>query len=675
MPNGRQVSVVFLRFVPLFMILVATTPDPAVGQGQVVRMGKLTKLPARSGRLVDPPPWMAHAKPLDIPDNMRIEQPFAWNRTDRYVAPDPDTFFPDDPEGGKQLDDLFGGKLGGNHKPEEVFAVVRRGFRHTTRHRTLILAEVGGNFVWNVDDQDPRAIELMYHASEFPGTKHYAMYSGLTVVNHRSDNLLRTMMQRFTTYDHEIQGRILWGFQKYGNREDTTARLKRLLDNPKGLDESAIVAALDLYQKFVGEPYPDLSRFSDAGLFVVAFEADGLETRDQLRSQAIDWAGNEQAIAEFVLRIADRKPVGVGLIRGIGHRDKIFAAIEASDDATLAFNATFAPTVLQSRQLREFAPFLPDGLPERARPVYAPPPADEKFAWNATDGYVPPDFFGYFPDDPKAGAKLDEIYIDYGRDTRDFTAREILERIRRGLRHSKLSEQNLMRWASHVSGWPADPMAREIAYHAADPRAEPKMRRNAVYFGLRGWWDKTPNVLRLFAEIMITEPYDHYQNSGPSGEILWSFRNKEEEKKIVAEYLAQALKNHADFSPRKLAALTGYYEHLTGSKPSNYNEYSSRGRFVVVFRHTWSNTPEELKRNAQDTFGDDPRWLHVKAWKEKNNPKALAVIQGMDGLEWVLPALKAEKFTFDMALPLAVMPSEFVEKHGLEAFREEAAKQ
>jgi hypothetical protein len=659
----------YVRLLPVILILLTPLPKMAFGQKQVVRIGTLTRLPAPAGRTVSPS-WMAPAKPLKIPADMRIEEPFAWNRTDRYVAPDPKAFFPDDPEGGKQLDDLFGGKLGGHHKPEEILAVVRQGFRNTTRHRTRILSEVGNGFIWNVDDQDPRAVELMYHASEFPGMTQGAMYSGLAVVNQRSDNLLRTMMQRFTTYGYAIQGRVLWGFQKYGDRQDTTDRLKRLLDNPDGLHDSAIVAALDLYQKFVGKPYPDLSQFNDVGLFVIGFQSKSLETAGQLRSQTVQWAGNEEAVAEFVLRIDEGKPVGVGLIRGIGHRDEILRAIEGSEDTELVFNQTLAPVVLQFRQLREFARFLPDGLPEDASPVYAPLPADEKFAWNATDGYVPPDFFGYFPDDPQAGVELDKIYLDDGRDTQGFTAREILVKIRRGLRNSKLSEQALMRWAGQASGWPADPMAREIAYHAADPKAEPKMRSNAVWSGFRGLWDKTPNVLRLFADILITEPYDHYQRSGPSGAILGSFRGKEEEKKIVAEYLAQAMQDHADFSPRKLADLAGYYDHLTGSKPPNYKEFSSRGRFVVLFRHTWSYTPEQLKRNAQDAFGHDPHWLYLKAWKDKDCLRALGVIQGMDTVEGILPALRAEKFDFDMALPLAVMPPEFIEKHNLDKFRE-----
>ena len=661
--------------IPFFLATIALgmfPPHPASGQGQVVPIQTLTELPAPIGRRLYSPPRMAPAKPIDIPDNVKIEEPFAWNRTDRYAAPDPDSFFPDDAEGGKQLDALFGGKLGGNHKPEEVFAVVRRGFRTTTRHRTLILAEIGKGFIWDVKDQDPRAIELMYHASEFPGAEHYAMYFGLTVVSQRSENLIRTMMQRFTTYDHEIQGRILWGFTKYGDHEDTKARLERLLDQPEGLGDSTIVAALDLYQKFVGEPYPDLSQFENVGLFVIGFESEGLDRREQLRKQVTQWAGEEEAVAQFVLRIADGKPVGVGLIRGVANREKILTAIEESRESKLVFSETFAPVVLQARQLREFAPFLPDGLPENARPVYAAPPTDEKFAWNATDGYVPPDFFGYFPDDPQAGAELDRLYEN--RNTTELTAREVLEKARRGLRHSSLRKNVLMGWISGASGWPSDPMAREIAYHAADPKADQETRYNAIYFGLRGWWDKTPNVLRLFAEILITEPCDHSLGHNPRSAILWSFRNKEDEKKVVAEYLAHALENHADFSPEKLAALTADYEQLTGNKPPNYQEFSSRGRFVLMFRNNQARNPEQLQEIAQDAFGNDPRWLHVTAWQEKSTPQAIAVVQGMDGLQWLVQAMRqAGNFSLDYGGPFADLDPSAIQKFGLEKFQEESS--
>lgn len=668
-----RIRPVFLWFAPLVLVAGVARPDPALGQGQVAALETITELPAREDGFRSSPRPMQPAKPLEIPDRLWIEEPYAWNRTDRYAPPDFEAFFPDDPEGGKQLDALFGGQLGGNHTPEEVFAVVRRGLRNTKRHPTLILAEVGKSFVWGVKDQDPRAIELLYHASDWSkaDAAHSALYHGLTVVKQRSDNLLRTLIERYATYDGEIQGRILWGFKTYGDRDDTAARLKRLLDHPAGLDDNAMVAAVDLYREFTGQAYPDLAKFNTAGMFAIAFEAKGLTTVDQLRSRMAGWAGDGSAVVEFVLRIDDGKPVGVGLVRGISHRERILKAIEGSDQATLVFCETLAPAVLQHRQLREFAKYLPDGLPNRARPVYAAPPADEKFAWNATDGYVPPDFFGYFPDDPQAGAELDAIYKDYGFDTQDFTAREILEKIRRGLRHSKLPSQQLMSWAGQLCGWPADPMAREIAYHAADPRADQKMRHNAVYFGLRGWWNKTPNVLRLFGEILAGEPHDRSIGHSTRGDILWSLR-EEEEKGIVATYLATALEKHADCSVEQLADMTEAYQQLTDKKPPNYADYSSRGRFVILFGDSQSNTPEALRQKAQGNFGSDPRWLQVNAWQEKSEPQALAVVQGLEGMEWAVSALQAAKFVPYAACSIADLDAEAVKKYGLEKYRTEA---
>ncbi len=666
---------VWFSLLALVLSFPLAPPRPALGQGQVIPLQYLTELPLRDDRTPYSPPQMRPAKPLEIPPGLRIEEPYAWNRPNRYTPPDAKTFFPDDAEGDKQLDDLFGGQLGGSHKPDDIFAVVRRGLRTTKRHPTLILAEIGKGFVWGVKDQDPRAIELLYHASDFSGERgHYALYHGLTVVKQPSDNLLRTLMERFATYDSEIQGRILWGLKQYTERDHTAAALKRLLDKPDGLADSGIVAALDLYRQFLGEPYPDLTRFQNAGWFAVGFESEGLETPEQLRARLVEWAGDEKSVAELVVRIDDGKPVGVGLIRGIGARDRIAKAIEASGMSKLVFSETFAPTVLERRQLREFAPFLPEGLPKFAKPVYAAPPAGEKFAWNASDGYVPPDFLGYFPDDPEAGAALDQMYKDEGRQTQDFTAREILEAIRRGLRHSKLSKQALLSWAASVSGWPADPMAREIAYHAADPKADQETRYNAIYFGLRGWWDKSPNVLRLFAELLVTEPNDRNLGSNLRGDIFWSFRNKEEEKQYVAKHLAGVLEHHADYPPERLALLTETYRALTGQRPPTYDQYSSRGRFVVLFRYGLANTAEKLRTAAQTRLAADPRWLHMVVWEDQNQPQALAIMQGMAGMQWALSVLQADGFDIDAALPIADLPAEFIEKLGLGEYRKDAGE-
>ncbi len=51
----------------------------------------------------------------------------------------------------------------------EVLRTVRRGLRRTTARREKVLAWFGGRFVWNASPQDPDAIEILYHATDFRG--------------------------------------------------------------------------------------------------------------------------------------------------------------------------------------------------------------------------------------------------------------------------------------------------------------------------------------------------------------------------------------------------------------------------------------------------------------------------------------------------------------------------
>jgi len=140
---------------------------------------------------------------------LRIEPPFAWNRTDRYEPPDFEAFFPDDAEAGKELDLMLAGNLKVNSVDERL-ALIRRGLRNTSRHRTTLLGSVGNQYIWNRDAQEPRAIELMYHASasEDGGVAHYALYHGPTVVSERTPNLVRMLMDRYQSLDKQMQGWI-----------------------------------------------------------------------------------------------------------------------------------------------------------------------------------------------------------------------------------------------------------------------------------------------------------------------------------------------------------------------------------------------------------------------------------------------------------------------------------
>jgi peroxiredoxin len=131
----------------------------------------------------------------------------AWQRTNRYVPPDPNSFFPDDPEAGKRLDTLFNAGDRDGRSDEEILSTVRQGFRRMTQSRNSVLQWVGNRFIWGKQPQNPEAIELMYHAVSLE--RYYAVYFGLSVVKNKSPNLLRTLAD--LCMQGEQVGRITWG--------------------------------------------------------------------------------------------------------------------------------------------------------------------------------------------------------------------------------------------------------------------------------------------------------------------------------------------------------------------------------------------------------------------------------------------------------------------------------
>ncbi len=181
--------------------------------------------------------------PLSAEEAADESRPFAWERRDRYVAPDPEGFFPDDKEGGTHLDALFAAPDKDQRSDEEIFATVRAGFRRTTKHRTLILSWIGNRYVWGKSPQHPEAIEIMYHA--VPMQRHYAVYFGLSVVRNKTPNILRTLAE--ICMQSEEVGRITWGLGD--QRNEIVPYIERYADDD---DPQKREIASVLLQHFAG---------------------------------------------------------------------------------------------------------------------------------------------------------------------------------------------------------------------------------------------------------------------------------------------------------------------------------------------------------------------------------------------------------------------------------------
>jgi hypothetical protein len=142
----------------------------------------------------------------------------AWQQDAPYRAPDFEGYFPDDAEGGLRLDELFRTSGMRAMSDAEYLTVVREGLRRTTQHRTLILSELGNRLIWGQAEQHPDAIELCYHAADFSpaaevyGTRHYAVYFGLSVVTDKTPAILRTLADLCVEIDDPNDiGRVAWG--------------------------------------------------------------------------------------------------------------------------------------------------------------------------------------------------------------------------------------------------------------------------------------------------------------------------------------------------------------------------------------------------------------------------------------------------------------------------------
>ena len=144
---------------------------------------------------------------------------FAWQQTTPYRAPDFEAFFPDNAKGGRALDKLWESEDKDERPDKEILATVRNGLRRTKQHRTSILRWIGNKYIWGKSPQHPYAIEIMYHAADFSGeradpygTRHYAVYFGLSVTQPKTPAILRTLAELCMRVDDPNDlSRVAWG--------------------------------------------------------------------------------------------------------------------------------------------------------------------------------------------------------------------------------------------------------------------------------------------------------------------------------------------------------------------------------------------------------------------------------------------------------------------------------
>ena len=591
-------------------------------------------------------PAVAQEAQHDEQSSYRISPPFAWNREDRYEAPNFEAFFPVEEEAGRRLDAMLAGQLKIDSVDDRL-ELVRRGLRTMTRHRTTLLGQVGNKYIWNVENQDPRAVELLYQASDSPDREvaHYALYHGPTVVSSRTPNLLRMLMSKYQSLDDGMQQRIIWGMKTYGDREQTRQLFLDLVEDHEELGDGTVAAALDTYRAVFDEEVPDIARFNETGKWVIAFHRDDLSAshpraaeilREELSHISLR-NGNLQLI-DFVTRVDEGHETAVVVVQGSRSRSLLIRFLSDRLYHHLDFNELLSARVLRERRLRGFARHLPDGLPKGALPDYTRPPQEQSYAYCAEE-FVAPDFEAFFADNAEAGEELDHVYLN--RDEISLSDRELLELFRRGVRRSKNSPNSMFGWISGALGWPRDPLLTEILYQGMDPDAPEQVRKAANYYGFGLGSEKTKNILEAKFRLYMAPPFDRTTNGNMRRRILWGLGVHEDDRHFLATRFAEALQNHESLSIEALIQADQAYRQLTEMNPPNVSAYAERGFFIIALTDRASFRTQESKRHAEGLLANSRYVADWQFYEADGQASCLAVVRGIAGKDWLIQELES----------------------------------
>jgi hypothetical protein len=149
----------------------------------------------------------------------------------------PLSFFPDDVEAGKELDELWEVK---NHafktvSSEEIFEIVRKGFRRTSADKNDIIGTIGRKYIWHKSPSEQAAIDILYCASFDPNVMYNAFYYGLTVAKPKSKKVLNRLVD-LAMQGYEV-GRVAWGvLVVQDQREEFLNLLKPYLNSSEPIE-------------------------------------------------------------------------------------------------------------------------------------------------------------------------------------------------------------------------------------------------------------------------------------------------------------------------------------------------------------------------------------------------------------------------------------------------------
>ncbi len=283
------------------------------------------------------------------------------------------------------------------------------------------------------------------------------------------------------------------------------------------------------------------------------------------------------------------------------------------------------------------------------------------FAWQSNNPVRPPDFKGYFPDDPESGKRLDILIKNKYNGIKN--AEEYLEIVRKGFRNIKNHRTLVLARIGQKYIWNVkkqNPLAIELMYHATNSPDIRNIRHYAIYFGLSVVKPKTPAILKTLVDIAMTtdDPND-------TGRIAWG--TKDQQKELI-EALTPYLKSKKEKVRKHAQALKNIFSGNLNAW--EYRKQNLRSKAQPLFESQMEKLREQLMRGDSEKrrnviammrkhslnliIKDHDAWLQAYiAAAEDTDPKIRKWVAQIVGATYVWNAKEVNSLAVDLLLKLA----------------------
>ena len=143
-----------------------------------------------------------------------------------------DTFFPDDPEAGKEFDALLMNKDSIFHAPPygDWLDIIRRGFRRASIDKSGVIGTISYKYIRGKSPPNQPALDIVYYASFDPQYLPGAVYSGLSIVDPKPPKVLNRLVD--IALEYRELGRIAWGVKQSKQQGEFIAALEPYRNSP-----------------------------------------------------------------------------------------------------------------------------------------------------------------------------------------------------------------------------------------------------------------------------------------------------------------------------------------------------------------------------------------------------------------------------------------------------------